>query len=155
MIITGLNNKDLLGCTYNQIMNIIKSSTPPITLRLKQINIPKEESDNNLLPPINALSLSYKSHSSSSIIAANTPLYGPYSSTTPDCDNINTPKYSIDQFDDMSDSDEEYYNNKYQSTNLCNDVIKESEEEDIDDDDGNNNGMSSVDWNNIRLGKYK
>ena len=38
MIITGLNNKDLLGCTFDQIMNIIRSASLPITLRLKSIN---------------------------------------------------------------------------------------------------------------------
>jgi len=37
MIITGLNNKDLLGCTFDQITNVIKSAHPPITLRLKHI----------------------------------------------------------------------------------------------------------------------
>merc|ERR1712228_959971 len=30
MIITGLNNKDLLGCTFDQIVTIINSANPPI-----------------------------------------------------------------------------------------------------------------------------
>ena len=34
-IITGVNNKDLLGCTYSQITHILSTMPLPITLRLK------------------------------------------------------------------------------------------------------------------------
>ncbi len=53
MIITGLNNKDLLGCTFDQIMNILKNANLPITFRLKSIDSQQKQhqQSNHLMIP--------------------------------------------------------------------------------------------------------
>ncbi len=57
MIITGSNNKDLLGCTFDQIIHIIKNSNFPITLRLKSIHSLQELKPKQKQKYINVLNL--------------------------------------------------------------------------------------------------
>ena len=199
MVITGLNNKDLLGCTFDQIMTIIKASNPPITLRLtkpkktkliesQQQQQDKQKNNDNL----KKISSNKQTRSRPAI------KYGPHREKPKKRDNHNIINFqdiddlnmNIPQRTDISplmlasfsaenmpistvlssSSDEEdiennnYYHdgmssNNWNATKIEEDKILKSsdendEEEDDDDDDDDDDGMSYVNWNNIRLGKY-
>eukprot|EP01083_Nonionella_stella_P001916 5522_1 len=146
MIITGLNNKDLLGCTFDQIMSIIKFADLPITLRLKKMSI--------VLPQMNPLQLSTLSSSSSSHtdrrnrIGPLGTLYDVNSLEPPSLtpkDNLMLASFSTQNMPSStilsSSSDEEDVEQQFESDSA--ELIEEEEDED---------GMSYVQWNHIRLG---